>query len=92
MITRGSLRGLWALHKCDNPPCVNPHHLHIGTDEINHQDACARGQKGRLEFDEDTGRLISNPEYFKESLAELLLDVDLRDSFDVTIHTAQRRA
>ena len=31
-------KGTWVLHKCDNPPCVNPKHLFIGDNKINCMD------------------------------------------------------
>lgn len=31
-------------HSCDNPPCCNPEHLHIGTDLSNMQEAAERGR------------------------------------------------
>jgi len=34
----------YALHECDNPPCVRPTHLHVGDQSLNQLEAHARGR------------------------------------------------
>src|SRR3990167_5954974 len=45
IITTGkSVTGKVVRHRCDNPPCVNPGHLEIGTQQDNIRDMIRRGR------------------------------------------------
>lgn len=46
---------LLVLHHCDNPPCINPDHLFLGTHKTNHDDA---KQKRRHTHGEKHGMAI----------------------------------
>lgn len=44
--------GLWVLHRCDNPPCVRPEHLFLGTGADNIADR-QKKKRGRWLLGED---------------------------------------
>jgi hypothetical protein len=49
--------GLLARHACDNPCCINPKHIEIGTHKDNTQDMIKRGRNNPRRGDQHHARL-----------------------------------
>ena len=56
------------LHKCDNPPCVNPDHLFLGTLKDNSMDMMRKGR----------GKRQLTARFGKENVNGILSDADVR--------------
>jgi hypothetical protein len=47
-LTRGPIpEGMFVLHRCDTPLCVNPEHLFVGSQKENRQDCARKGRTAR---------------------------------------------
>ena len=67
--------GLHVLHKCDNPACVNPDHLFLGTHQDNMDDMC---KKGRHVTNPLKGELAVNSKLTSDQVKSIKTDARLQ--------------
>jgi hypothetical protein len=58
----GPVGGLDVLHRCDNPPCVRPDHLFLGTAKDNVADMMAKGRNRPLRGEANGCSKLTEPE------------------------------
>lgn len=51
--------GIHVLHSCDNPPCVNPLHLRLGTHAENMRDKAERGRNAEMKGERNPASKIT---------------------------------
>jgi hypothetical protein len=76
-------------HHCDNPPCVNPAHLFLGTQSDNAMDMLAKGRATRVRgTDHPSARLTEEDiRYIRAAANYRGLLKDLSEDFGVSAHT-----
>ena len=80
--------GMMVCHKCDNPGCVNPHHLFLGTCLDNVRDMISKGRKRQASPDKLSSPGESNP---ASKLTRVLVD-EIRERYAKSNHSQQSLA
>ena len=58
------IKGMVVRHRCDNPGCINPEHLELGSTQDNMNDMTERGRRVR-------GELVGNAKLTAEQIDEI---------------------
>jgi hypothetical protein len=83
-ITYGEIpEGLHVLHRCDNPSCVNPEHLFLGTHADNMQDSSAKGRRNPCSG-EKNGRARLTAEAVAQIRGEHLSDHSIAEKYGIS--------
>jgi hypothetical protein len=77
--------GMVVMHSCDNPKCVNPNHLNIGSHKDNTQDMIAKGRKVVVApLGNENGKAIINAEIVKAIRQSNLSHAELGRQFNIS--------
>lgn len=80
---KGPLNGLQVLHKCDNPSCVNPDHLFLGSIQDNATD---KKLKGRAVANRMPGESHPSHKLTDEIVASIYLDKEFSQNHLATFY------
>jgi hypothetical protein len=80
------LVGMQALHTCDNPSCVNPHHLFSGTNADNMRDKVQKGRH-RAPAGEQNGHAILTERQVRRILKDPRPYAEIAAQYDVATST-----
>lgn len=86
-VFRGEIpEGLKVLHKCDNPICINPYHLFLGTQEDNILDMVKKGRqaKGESHARSASKRKLSDAEVLLIFNSEIRKPSQVASQFGIT--------
>lgn len=97
-LSLGDISGQVVMHKCDNPSCVNPNHLKLGTQQDNMSDmadknrSCIGQRNGRSKLTEEQCREIIRDyrPYVKGMVAEMSLKYGVSERAIRKIATGER--
>lgn len=75
-------KSIGVLHRCDNPPCVNPDHLFLGTAQDNTDDMMNKGRNVPRRGEESSSHKLSTKQVL-EIKSSTLLGVELARIYQV---------
>ena len=76
-------KGMVVCHKCDNPPCVNPNHLFLGTDADNQRDKKLKGRSARGESNSKAKLTEDNVQEIRRLIKDGLSSRKIAERFGV---------
>jgi hypothetical protein len=76
-------KGLLVCHSCDNPPCVNPNHLWLGTDKDNSDDKISKGRANVPVGELASKAKLTERQVLKIRANRYLSDNDLAEEYGV---------
>jgi hypothetical protein len=94
-LARGPIpQGMFVCHRCDNPGCINPDHLFIGTAADNTADMMAKGRHARVRGGEHSSSKLTEADVRAIRAATNVSQRRLAEQYGVgstTIHAILRR-